>query len=409
MRHSSSVVLILALAGSALSAQTPPPKPPVARKPVAPASRDLGQRLLDTALTAAASAVADSLLGKNAAGVAGVMAMMGANGMPTCAAGLIPYPSPAMAAAGNAATAAAVAAVAAATGTTTPTAGAMAGLLPGASAGTAIVDAAKKKLVKAPMVPGVPQFLCGTPAQATAAMQSMVNGAQALQAAQVAGMTPAAQAQLAQLGQATQLAQAAQAAQAGQVAQAGRAAQIAQAAQAVTGAAGAGGAQGGMPTVGSMLAATPQGMMVNAAAPLAGAAAKKFSGMLKGSQSKEAMAADLAKGKLILKGVKFVEGTDMFSTEPEGEIAALVEAIKAVDGQFILNVPAESDGKSPPEVSMAQRRLGKITAMLVAGGITDDRITTHGVQPPGLDPKASAPKPGAGRPELIRVPKEAKP
>jgi hypothetical protein len=383
MRHSSSLVVMLALAGSALTAQTPPSKPPVAKKPAAPASRDLGQKLVDTALTAAASAAADSLLGKNAAGVAGVMALMGANGMPTCAAGSIPYPSPAMAAAGDAATAATIAAVVAATGTTTPAASATGPLIPGASAGTAIVDAAKKKLVKAPaVVPGAPQFLCGTPAQATVAMQSMVARAQAMQAAQVAGMTPAAQAQLAQLGQATQLAQAA---------------------------AGAAGGQTGMASVGSMLAATPQGMMVNAAAPVAGAAAKKLSGFLKGSQSKEAMAADLAKGKLILKGVKFVEGTDMFSTEPEGEIAALVEAIKAVDGQFILNVPAESDGKSPPEVSMAQRRLGKITAMLVAGGITDDRITTHGVQPPGLDPKASAPKPGAGRPELIRVPKEAKP
>jgi hypothetical protein len=357
MRQASSIVLGLALlVPVALSAQTPARKPPVVKKtnPTAPtAPNDLAQL------------ATDSVLGPNAATVAAVMAAMvaaGATGVPTCGAGLVPYP---------------VLNAASVTG------------------GRAVAPGL-----------GATKFLCGTPEQAIASIQAAVAGAQAAQTAAIG----------AQAGRAGLAAQAMQAAQGGLAGQTGLAAQAMQAAQGgLTGqAAGlaaqaAAAGQTGMPSVGSMLAATPQGMMVNAAAPMAGAAAKKLGGFLRGSQSKESMAGDLAKGKLVLKAVKFVEGTDMFVSDAEAEFPALAEAVKAVEGQFILNVPAESDGKTAPDTVMAKRRLAKIAAQLIAAGVSADRVTTRGVQPPGLDAKNSAPKPGSARAELIRVPTEARP
>jgi hypothetical protein len=161
-----------------------------------------------------------------------------------------------------------------------------------------------------------------------------------------------------------------------------------------------------------MLAATPQGMMVNgavAAAPMAVAGAKKVGGMFFHGQTKESMAADLAKGKLVLKGMKFVEGTDMLVPDAENDIPLLAEALHYVEGQFVLSMPTESDGKSPPDFELAKRRVARIAVHLLTSGITDDRVTTRAPTPPSPDSKPATVKPGAARPELVRVPKVAKP
>ena len=152
--------------------------------------------------------------------------------------------------------------------------------------------------------------------------------------------------------------------------------------------------------------------MVNgaiAAAPVAGAAAKKIGGMFFKGQTKESMAADLAKGKLVLKNVKFVEGTDMLVPDAENEFPLLAEALHFVEGQFSLSVPTETDGKSPPDFELAKRRVARIAVYLLTSGITDDRVTARPVSVPSPDGKPATVKPGAARPELNRVPQGSKP
>ena len=203
-------------------------------------------------------------------------------------------------------------------------------------------------------IAGSPQYLCGTPAQAAQSMQSQSAAAQAAQAAQA---PPSATS-----------------------------------------------------SVGSMLSNTPQGMMVTgavAAAPMAMAGAKKLGGIFFKGQTKESMAADLAKGKLILKGVKFVEGTEMLVQDAENDIPVLAEALQFVPGQFALSIPAETDGKSPADFELAKRRVARIAVHLLTAGITDDRVTTRALAPPSPDTKPVTVKPGSARPELVRVPKGA--
>lgn len=275
--------------------------------------------------------------------------------IPTCAPGQVLYAAP-------------VAPTAAAAGSNSLMSTAMGVMAPG---GTSMIDAAKKKYLKKDSsavgavgagavagaatgavnaAAGSPQYLCGTPDQAVASMQASNQAAQAGQA--------------------------------------------------------------GAPSVGSMLAATPQGMMVNgaiAAAPIAMAGAKKVGGMFFKGQTKESMAADLARGKLVMKGLKFVEGTDMLVADAENDIPLLGEALKFVEGQFILTVPAETDGKSPPDVALAKRRVARIAIHLLTSGIGEDRVTARPFTPPAPDAKPATVKPGAARPELARVPTEPKP
>jgi len=218
-----------------------------------------------------------------------------------------------------------------------------------------IIGAAKKKLAAkkataAAAAPAAttPQYLCGTPDQATAAMQASQ--------AQASGQQPKMDAK-------------------------------------------------------SMLASTPQGMMVTgaiAAAPMAGDAARKLGGFLRGKQNNQTMRKDLARGRLQLKGIRFVDGGDEMATGFEKDIELLKQALETVEGQFLLNVPPESDGQSPPDTLMAIRRLTRLSAHLQVAGIPHARVTVRGVFPAGLDPKSEPPKPGQARAEIVRIPAEIK-
>jgi len=149
-------------------------------------------------------------------------------------------------------------------------------------------------------------------------------------------------------------------------------------------------------------------MLVNgaiAAAPMAGQAVKKFGGMLgRGKQTKETMIRDLAAGKLQLKGITFVNGSDELVAGFEKEITALVEALKASEGRFLLNVPAEADVDTSPDKLAALRGITKLAGLVQAAGISDGRLTVTGVHPAGLDPKSAAPRPGDARAEILRIP-----
>jgi hypothetical protein len=303
-----------------LTAQSTPTK--TAPKPATPGrARSIAKQLADTTVTSAAGIVADTLLGEHAGMVA---AIIGAGGQPTCAPGLMAMPAQY---AGM------------------PGAGAAQGMTSMPSAGSAIVGLAKKKLAgkaagaaagaaagtaagaaagAAAQQGAAPQYLCGTPDQITAAMQ----------AAQSAGA-------------------------AGQAAGAGAS------------------MKSGM---GAALAATPQGALVGgavAAAPMAMAGAKKLGGMFgRGAQTAESMKKDLAKGKLTVKNIKFVRGSDELAPGFEADLAVLAEALQGLEGQFVLSVPAEAGESAEPDAELAERRMQRVFAHLLLSGLPNGRVMT---------------------------------
>ncbi|MDQ6886130.1 MAG: hypothetical protein M3068_02435 [Gemmatimonadota bacterium] len=165
--------------------------------------------------------------------------------------------------------------------------------------------------------------------------------------------------------------------------------------------------------VGTILSATPQGMMITgaiAAAPMARSALSRFGGRFgRGQQSKESMSQDLQRGILRLKSARFVEGSDELAPGFEKDMAVLAEALQSTEGQFLLNVPAESDGSATPDAVLAKRRIDRTAAYLLAAGIPTTRVVARGVHPSGLEAKSGAPRVGEARVEILRMPKELAP
>lgn len=165
----------------------------------------------------------------------------------------------------------------------------------------------------------------------------------------------------------------------------------------------------GTPNVGKMvMMATPAGAVI-AAAPLAGKGAKALGGLLGRGQSKESMIKDLAKGRLVLKGVNFIAGSDALEDGFEDDVTALAEALQAIEGSYLLNIAAEVDGDNPADTVIARRRLQKLWAHLLVAGIQEPRLRALGVYPVGLDPKKKPPKLGDAKVEIIRLPADFKP
>ncbi|MFN0181478.1 MAG: hypothetical protein ACKVZ0_21930, partial [Gemmatimonadales bacterium] len=90
----------------------------------------------------------------------------------------------------------------------------------------------------------------------------------------------------------------------------------------------------------------------------------------------------------------------------DDDIALLAEALAAMEGQYLLNMPAEARDKEPADTAMARRRLTKLIANLQVAGISDERVAVAGIYLPGLDPKAKSPKPGDARVEVLPLPKD---
>lgn len=169
------------------------------------------------------------------------------------------------------------------------------------------------------------------------------------------------------------------------------------------------------------LAVTPQGMLVSgavAAAPAATGAVKSLAGRFGRADSKENMIRDLRQGRLQVKSIRFVAGSDEMLEGFEQTLAMLADALQSVDGQFALVVPAESDGKSPPDTATARRRIARVATHLQLAGIGADRLLAAddavGTRTPGGRTLAAhmaaakAPKIGDARVEIVRV-GEAKP
>ena len=153
----------------------------------------------------------------------------------------------------------------------------------------------------------------------------------------------------------------------------------------------------------TMLSATPVGMAV-AAAPLAVGAAKSIKGMLGGKpQDKIAMLRELGKGTLVLKAVKFIEGTAEMEPGFEPSFAALGEAVQLAEGTYILYVAAEAEKGAEPDTVLQRKRIQRVWAAALVNGVSDQRIIAVSVLPKELNEGRKPPKPGQSRVEIIRL------
>jgi hypothetical protein len=85
----------------------------------------------------------------------------------------------------------------------------------------------------------------------------------------------------------------------------------------------------------------------------------------------------LATGRLEVENVAFDPGRDAPKSSSDKSIAALVDALKETDGQFIVKVSAESDGKTASDPKLAQRRAALMTAKLIQAGVPANRVTAQ--------------------------------
>ena len=156
---------------------------------------------------------------------------------------------------------------------------------------------------------------------------------------------------------------------------------------------------GGMGMVAGM---TPIGLAIGAAP----GAIKGVKGLLGGkAQDKIAMLRELGKGKLELKGVKFIEGTAELEPGYEPSLAALGEAISLAEGTYLLHVAAEVGEKgTSPDTALARKRIEKIWAAILVNGVSDQRLIAAGVLPQALQAGRKPPKHGKALIELIRLP-----
>jgi hypothetical protein len=165
------------------------------------------------------------------------------------------------------------------------------------------------------------------------------------------------------------------------------------------------GAPTGMPGGMSALAAvTPVGMAV-AAAPVASHAVKGIKHMFGGKpMDKIAVLRELGKGKVELKGVKFIEGTAELEPGFEPVFAAVGEAIPLAEGTYLLYVAPEQAGKdTPPDTALARKRLEKVWAALLVNGVSDQRVIATLSLPAELTSGRKPAKRGDARVELIRL------
>lgn len=292
-------------------AQTTSKTPAPTAKKAPSRARQVAGKLADTAATTVAGIAADSLLGKAGTAMANKLGL----GTQPCLQGAGSMPA------------------------------GIAGLMPGVSAGTAVVGAAKKALLKRASDSAAAH--AATPVPCSAAATATMPG--------MPGVSPSS----------------------------------------------------GMPgsPLGMMAAATPIGMAVMAA-PLAGKAAKGVKGLLGGKpQDKIAMLRELGKGRLELKDVKFIEGTAEMEPGYEASFAELGEAIGMAEGTYILYVAAEEGGKGEmPDTALARKRLEKAWAGILVNGVSAQRIIIATSLPPEMSAGRKPPKKGQARIELIRSP-----
>lgn len=162
------------------------------------------------------------------------------------------------------------------------------------------------------------------------------------------------------------------------------------------------GAGAGMPGLGAIAAATPVGMAA-AAAPTAIKGVKKIFGG--GALSAEDMAKGLARGRLELKGVKFLPGSDELQDGADVVFQQLAEVLGGFKAQFALFIAPEAEKDVEPDAELAQRRVEKALAHLMTAGIPEGTVVAGGATPKDKLKDGKYPKLGDAKLELIKVQK----
>jgi len=134
----------------------------------------------------------------------------------------------------------------------------------------------------------------------------------------------------------------------------------------------------------------------------AGGLAKGLAGRFSHGESKESMTKSLLGGRLVVKGIRFIAGSDALADGADQSIATLAGAMQGITGTFTLRLPVEADDKTPADTSLARRRLARVAGYLQLAGIPDGRVAV-GDAAAGDKPA----KPGDARVEVLRV--DAKP
>ena len=129
----------------------------------------------------------------------------------------------------------------------------------------------------------------------------------------------------------------------------------------------------------------------------AGGFAKGLAGRFSRGESKESMTKGLLGGRLVVKGIRFIAGSDALADGADQSIATLAGAMQGITGTFTLRLPVESDDKTPADTSLARRRLARVAGYLQLAGIPDGRVTIGDAA--ASDKPA---KPGDARVEVLR-------
>jgi hypothetical protein len=176
---------------------------------------------------------------------------------------------------------------------------------------------------------------------------------------------------------------------------------------AMAGATGGGAAAGANPLsgMGAVAGMTPIGLAAGAAP----GAIKGVKGLLGGKpQDKTAMLRDLGRGKLELKQVKFIEGTQEFEPGFEASFTTFAEAIALVEGTYLMHVSAEAPREkgAEPDTVLARKRVAKIWALMAASGVSDQKVIPVSELPEAMRAGRKLPKAGDVKVEILKFEKQ---
>jgi len=157
-----------------------------------------------------------------------------------------------------------------------------------------------------------------------------------------------------------------------------------------------------VPGLGALAAATPVGMAATAAPTAIKGVKKLFGG---GALSAEDMAKGLARGRLELKGVKFLPGSDDMQAGSDAVFQQLAEVLGGFKAQFQLFIAPEAEKDVEPDIELAGRRVEKALAHLLAAGIPEGTIVAGGATPKDKLKDGKYPKLGDAKLELVKVQK----
>jgi hypothetical protein len=114
------------------------------------------------------------------------------------------------------------------------------------------------------------------------------------------------------------------------------------------------------------------------------------------------MAKELARGRLELKGPRFLPGSEQLEEGTDGAFATLADALSGYTEQFVIYVSPEQERGVDPDTSLARRRAQRAWVRMLAAGVPDERVVPGGSLPETLRKGGKWPKLGDTRIELVR-------